>query len=227
MKKRNNQKPARQFYKRLASIALLIFCCAILLNAFKARSLTASLSVLGRVSGMHSARTATVAQPEITVDLLTPNTYSRPQKALTQVNSIVIHYVGNAGSTATANRDYFENLRHTGTTSASSHFVVGIDGSIVQCVPLDEISYASNHRNRDTISIEVCHPDDSGKFSSDTIASLTKLVGWLLDVYDLEKDDVIRHYDVTGKVCPKYYVEHEDAWENLKQKFWDYYQKHK
>ena len=29
-------------------------------------------------------------------------------------------------------------------------------------------------------------------------------------------DDVIRHYDVTGKDCPKYFVEHEEAWNAFK-----------
>ena len=28
-------------------------------------------------------------------------------------------------------------------------------------------------------------------------------------------EQVIRHYDVTGKICPKYYVEHEEAWLDL------------
>ena len=27
---------------------------------------------------------------------------------------------------------------------------------------------------------------------------------------------MIRHYDVTGKICPKYFVDHEDAWELFK-----------
>ena len=27
---------------------------------------------------------------------------------------------------------------------------------------------------------------------------------------------MIRHYDVTGKLCPLYFVEHEDAWETFK-----------
>ena len=35
--------------------------------------------------------------------------------------------------------------------------------------------------------------------------------------FDLTADDVIRHYDVTGKNCPKYFVEHEDAWETFKE----------
>ena len=33
-----------------------------------------------------------------------------------------------------------------------------------------------------------------------------------MDTYHLKKDDIIRHYDVTGKICPKYFVDHEDAW---------------
>ena len=34
---------------------------------------------------------------------------------------------------------------------------------------------------------------------------------------DLNENDVIRHYDVTGKICPKYFVEHEDEWEQFKK----------
>ena len=32
----------------------------------------------------------------------------------------------------------------------------------------------------------------------------------------LMTETVIRHYDVTGKLCPLYYVEHEDAWQQFK-----------
>jgi len=60
-------------------------------------------------------------------------------------------------------REISENLAQTHETKASSHFIIGIDGKIIQCVPLDEISYCSNHRNIDTIAIECCHPDDSGE----------------------------------------------------------------
>ena len=74
------------------------------------------------------------------------------------------------------------------------------------------MSYASNSRNNDTISIECCHPDDTGKFNDKTYNSLVDLVAWLCLKYHLNTEHVIRHYDVTGKNCPKYYVEHEDAW---------------
>ncbi|MDO5519250.1 MAG: peptidoglycan recognition family protein [bacterium] len=229
LKKFKKSKHTKQFYKRLIGILLIIICCTVLINAFKARSLTSSFTVLSRLTGQTSSTStsATIVKPSITEDLLTPNKYSRPQTKLKKVNSIVIHYVGNPGSTAQANRDYFESLAESGDTSASSHFVVGTDGTIIQCIPLNEISYASNNRNSDTISIEVCHPKVDGKFTTDTCNALTKLVAWLLDTYDLSKDDIIRHYDVTGKICPKYYVDHEDAWEKLKTQVWDYYQKNK
>lgn len=131
---------------------------------------------------------------------------------LKEINSIVIHYTGNPGSTAQNNRDYFNKP----TTEVCSHFVVGLEGEIIQCLPLDERSAASNERNRDTISIEVCHPDESGEFNEATYNALIELTAWLCDNSGLDSDDIIRHYDVTGKLCPIYYVENEDKWEQLK-----------
>ncbi len=130
---------------------------------------------------------------------------------LVEINNIVIHYVGNPGSTAQNNRDYFDKI----DTEVCSHFVIGLDGEIIQCVPLDEKSAASNNRNLDTISIEVCHPDSSGKFNDATYDSLVKLTAWLCDNSKLKAKDVIRHYDITGKECPKYYVDNESEWSHF------------
>jgi len=148
----------------------------------------------------------------VTVDLLPVNEYSRPGTELNRVNGIVVHYVGNPGTTAQNNRDYFAGLAQTGETSASSHFVIGLEGEVIQCVPLDEIAYCSNHRNEDTISIECCHPDGGGQFTPETYDALVRLTAFLADYYGLGQEQIIRHYDVTGKLCPLYYVEHEEAW---------------
>jgi N-acetyl-anhydromuramyl-L-alanine amidase AmpD len=154
--------------------------------------------------------------PDYRVELLDINEYSRPGTDMESVNGIVIHYTANPGTTAEQNRSYFENLMDTGETYASSHFVVGLDGEIVQCIPCNEVAYASNERNADTISIECCIPDESGQFSEATYESVVELVTWLMGRYDLSAEQVIRHYDVTGKACPKYYVENEDAWEQFR-----------
>lgn len=155
-------------------------------------------------------------RPELDVQLLPLNKYSRPGTALAEVNGIVIHYTANPGTTAMQNRDYFAGLAESHETSASSHFVVGLEGEIVQCIPCNEIAYASNERNADTIAIECCIEDETGRFNEKTYQSLVQLVTWLIGRYDLQVEDVIRHYDVTGKNCPKYFVEHEDAWENFR-----------
>ncbi len=151
----------------------------------------------------------------IDVDLISVNEFSRPGDKLTAVNGVVIHYVGNPGTTAENNRSYFQNLAVTGEAFASSNFIIGIDGRVIMCVPIDEVAYCSNGRNEDTLSIECCHPDETGKFTAETEESLIKLTKWLCDTYGLKRDDVIRHYDITGKICPKYYVENPDSWESF------------
>lgn len=143
---------------------------------------------------------------------LTLNEYSRAGDSLPYVRGIVIHYTANPLSTAQNNRDYFESLKDKHETKASSHFIIGLNGEVIQCIPLNEVAYASNSRNYDTISIECCHSDETGKFNTQTYQSLQTLVKALMKTYHLNTDDVIRHYDVTGKICPKYFVEHEDAW---------------
>lgn len=148
-------------------------------------------------------------------DYLLVNPFSRPGTPLEEVNAVVLHYVGNPGTTAKANRDYFNTLAlGRDGTYASSHFVVGLEGEVIQCIPLTEVAYASNHRNSDTVAIEVCHPDDTGEFSPETYVRVVELTAWLCREFRLDPaEDVIRHYDVTGKECPRWYVKNPEAWE--------------
>lgn len=154
-----------------------------------------------------------IEMPEIDVQLLTVNEYSRSGIATERIQNIVIHYTANPGTTAQQNRDYFENLKDTETTKASSNFIIGIAGEIIQCVPTNEVAYASNDANIYSVSIELCHEDETGEFTEATYNSLLALTAYLCDKFDLESEDVIRHYDVTGKLCPLYYVENEEAYE--------------
>ncbi|RHR71943.1 N-acetylmuramoyl-L-alanine amidase [Eubacterium sp. AF15-50] len=138
---------------------------------------------------------------------------SRNGYKLKGVKDIVVHYVGNPGTTAQQNHNFYAGDQ----SNVSSHFVVGLDGEIIQCIPINEWSAASNWRNNDTISIEVCHPDETGKFKKKTYSSLVKLVAWLENVCDIDESHVIRHYDITKKECPRYFVQHEDKWKTFKK----------
>ena len=156
------------------------------------------------------------AHPDWKEDFLTPNEYSRPGDALNQIKNIFVHYTANPGTSAAQNRSYFEQQKDTHERSVSSHFIIGYEGEILQCVPLDEIAYAVQTRNGDSISIECCFLAEDGSFTKETYDSLIGLLVWLTNAYDLTPDDILRHYDCGGKKCPLYYTENPDKWEQLK-----------
>jgi N-acetylmuramoyl-L-alanine amidase len=166
---------------------------------------------------------------DIQKTLLTKNLFSRPGKKLANVKGIVIHWVANAGSTALANRNYFESLKNQkpenkGARFASAHFIIGIEGEIIQCLPLDEMAYHAgakfyrpeavtafgHYPNNCTIGIELCHPDESGKFTPATLDAARVLCWTLCGEFNLAQKDIWTHHQITGKLCPKWFVEHPD-----------------
>ena len=204
--------------KRQREIAMHIALCtaAIIIFLFTVCVILKAIAPEPAVSNKKNLTKYIENPPVYTEQYLTPNEYSRPETPLEEVNGIVIHYTANPGTTAQQNRSYFEGLAESKITKASSHFIVGLSGEIIQCIPMDEIAYASKERNVDTISIECCIDNEEGRFSEQTYDAVVKLTAWLVGKYNLEIDDVIRHYDVTGKNCPKYFVEHESAWVDFK-----------
>ena len=134
--------------------------------------------------------------PSIEQQFLSVGEASRPGEKCKTVKAIVIHFVDEK--------------------EASSHFSIGTSGEILQNIPLEEISLAVEERKTDTISI-VCRSNNAtGKMKEKTYDSLVHLTAWLVGEYDLKINDIIRHHDVTGKLCPKYFVEHESAWVDFK-----------
>jgi N-acetylmuramoyl-L-alanine amidase len=171
---------------------------------------------------------------DIRQKLLTKNFFSRPGKGLESVKGIVIHWVGNAGSTALANRNYFESLKSqspndAGARYASAHFIAGIEGEIIQCLPLDEMAYHvgaktykpeavtafGHYPNNCTIGIELCHPDANGKFTAATLDAAAELCRTLCCQYNLAQKDIWTHHRITGKCCPKWFVEHPEDFQEF------------
>lgn len=218
VRRRRKKERRQQILLRVLSVVIVVSAVLLLgsfgLNKWENRALQAE--VADSEAEAPEGDIDWFGAPEIDVELLTVNPYSRPGIALKSVKGIVVHYTANPGSSAAANRNYFENLKDSQDRKVSSHFVIGMDGEVIQCIPTKEIAYASNDRNTDTLSIECCHPDDTGEFTEDTYDSLVQLTAWLCKRFSLERDDVIRHYDVTGKDCPRYFVQNEDAWEQFR-----------
>lgn len=157
-----------------------------------------------------------VDMPDITTNHLPINPISRPGKLIESIDHIVIHYVGNPGTTAAQNRSYYEEIIATMEASVSSNYLVGLEGEIIECIPSYEVAYASNDLNSYSISIEASHSDQTGVFNQKTYNSLVELTAWLCGRYELTSDDILRHYDVTGKECPKYFVDKPEEWVQFK-----------
>ena len=138
----------------------------------------------------------------ITNDYLPIGKYHRPGTKI-KPTKIAVHYVGNAGSSAKGNRNYFANC----SNYVSSHYIIGLNGEILRLIPENEISYCTNQANSYTISIECCHPDRTGKFNDKTLEALIELCADICNRYGFNPlTDIVRHYDVTKKACPLWWA---------------------
>lgn len=154
-----------------------------------------------------------------------------PGKA-SRIRYIVIHYVGALGG-AKANCVYYGG----GNRSASAHYYVDFDGSVWQSVEDKNIAWhcgASTYvhpecRNANSLGIELCvrkkntaqlnASDKDWYFEDATVKAAASLVKSLMEKYKVPAERVIRHYDVTGKICPNPFVYNTGShtWTEFKQ----------
>ena len=132
-----------------------------------------------------------------------------------KVEYIVIHYTGNDGATAAENVSYFNG----GNRGASAHYFVDLSGEIREyCDPAAYYSWhcggpleSSHHplheicTNYNSIGIEICTRKSGGvwTFTSAAVNSAIALTKYLMTKFGISVDHVCRHYDVTGKACPR------------------------
>jgi N-acetylmuramoyl-L-alanine amidase CwlA len=144
--------------------------------------------------------------------MLLTSQQNRSGKKLLKIKGVVIHYTGNTGrgANAVANRNYFNNT----TTYASAHYIVD-DHSIIRCIPDNEVAWHVGAKsytpigmtikenatpNYYLIGIEMCVNSD-GDWNK-TYQYTAELAAFLLRKYNLTMDNLYRHYDITGKLCP-------------------------
>lgn len=164
--------------------------------------------------------------------LLTPYNFT-DKNSVGRIKYIVIHYVGALGG-AKANCQYYAG-QYIG---ASAHYFVGFNGEIWQSVEDADIAWhcgASSYkhgacRNSNSIGIEMCvrkrstasmgATDKDWYFEDATVESAAELTRYLMDKYGVPASNVIRHYDVTGKICPNPYVYNctQHVWDEFKKK---------
>jgi len=159
--------------------------------------------------------------------LLTP--FNHNEGTVDRIKYIVIHYVGATGG-AEANCKWYAGADR----SASAHYYVDFDGSVWQSVEVKNIAWhcgAKKYvhpecRNANSIGIEMCVRNKGNKadtsrdwyFEDATVLAAIELTKELMAKYNVPADHVIRHYDVTGKICPNPFVYNhtQHTWEAFK-----------
>ena len=152
---------------------------------------------------------------KIIENLIPVNKYNRPGTKSTP-KRICVHYTGDCGASAARLAQFWKNVAagkfpDKPNSWTSAQYIVGLDGEVIRCVPDGEIAYAAANQNADTIHIEVCYKQKSGAFEEKSIEALGGLVRSLMAKYKIAAGKVVRHYDLTGKYCPAYYVD-ENRW---------------
>lgn len=149
-----------------------------------------------------------------------------------RIKYIVIHYFG--GLSSAKNVAAYWARQYVG---ASAHYTVGHEGEIYQCVEDDDVAWhcgtsgTYKHpdcRNSNSIGIEMAvkkkstgtlsATDKDWYFTPETVAAAVELTRQLMKKYNVPAENVIRHYDVTGKICPNpyYYNLFESTWQAFK-----------
>jgi N-acetylmuramoyl-L-alanine amidase len=165
-------------------------------------------------------------------DHVIKNKYSRSGDPLIKVQAIVIHYTANPHANAEDHQEYFDGADGGNYRYAGAHIFID-KFEAVEVIPLDEVAYQANEKdprlptlrasapyypggnaNLLTLSIEMCIEED-GSFHPDTVERTRLVIKDLQKKFPQLKDTknrVVRHYDVTGKNCPKPFVEDEQKW---------------
>ena len=119
------------------------------------------------------------------------------------IDRIVVHFTATLAS-ARNNATYF--ARNEGQGASAHYFVDDVTPEIYQSVAEGDTAWHAGdwQMNCRAIGIEVVSAGED--FSATEVEKLGWLVRKLMAKYGIGASGVIRHYDVTGKLCPAPYV---------------------
>ena len=117
-------------------------------------------------------------------------------------NSITIHSTANLNSTAANERAWLDNPSNT--REASWHYAVD-ENEIIQAIPDNEIAWhcGDSYGNKYSIGVEICESGDREK----TLERAAQFVAEKMKEYDFDISNIYRHYDWTGKNCPRILID--------------------
>ncbi len=118
-----------------------------------------------------------------------------------RISKIVVHYTGTEAS-AHNNLLYFSRS----SAGASAHYFIDKDGTLRQSVSEGDTAWHAGHWATNLCSVGIEVVSGGADFTEAQVRTLSALVADIRSRCGVTTDNVIRHYDVTGKLCPVPYV---------------------
>lgn len=143
-------------------------------------------------------------------EMIIPYGANNPDRPI-KPDMIVIHYSGGACVTA---ETLARCLVNNNANNVSANYCVD-EKDIICTIPPGYMSYGVTGHNNHIINIEVCFTDPAGRFELNTIANIRRIVKKCMRDFNISADKVVRHYDLTKKKCPWYYVDNPAEWTRL------------
>lgn len=159
---------------------------------------------------------------------LTTENFAKGRSSM--IRYIVIHYTANDGDSDEGNANYFHSIYRR----ASAHYFVDED-SATQVVRDSDTAWHCNDNqkytnggaayknkcfNSNSIGIEMCSDKVNCAYviTEQTIVNTVELVKMLMAKYNVPIENVIRHFDVSGKICPEPFVRDVSKWQDFKNR---------
>lgn len=162
------------------------------------------------------------------------NYYSTSKRSKANIRFAVVHYTANDGDTDEANAEYFTRPN----IKASAHYFID-DDSITESVPVEYTAYSVGGSRQDSgskyskngakyygkcinansVSFELCdtQKDKKNNLSKKTRENAVDFIARKMIELRIPSSNLIRHFDVTGKLCPLYFITDEDDWKKFKK----------
>ena len=155
------------------------------------------------------------------------------KRSLSDIKWLVYHYTANDGDSDEGNGNFFHNNPNR---YASAHYFVD-DDSVTKSVAQSYIAwhcgsetgkYFNDCRNANSVGIEMCDTKKNGKhdLSAKTRANAIVLGRAIVKKRLIPQSKVCRHYDVTHKACPAFYVgtgSNNTAWKAFRAEIFEGY----
>ena len=147
---------------------------------------------------------------------LTKSDNTRRMEKMELPQKIILKSSKYNGFSCLKNRNIIEMSKYRDDREFSCHYIVGVNGEIINIIPENEKAICSQNIDidSDSIGIMLCL-DKDGEFTKKELISLKGLIKRLREKYNIKREAVLTEYEINGARRPGIFVDEPILLEDL------------